>query len=724
MKAIILAAGRGHRLGKLTADRPKCLLPFGEETIIGRQYRLLMNVGLAPEDIYIVAGYCAGLLEKVGGCIVLNKRFYNTDNAYSLGLALTSLPEDQEGVLIMDGDLIFEQSVLEELFHAPVDSILVQSQPCTEGGTGVVLDADRHILEIGKHLKQSECSFLSMMKLSYTAGKCLGAICMQPDNERNWYTVPLNRNLQQFPLKGLFTLGKVIGVNTFYDYIHAKDLFQIEACKIMVTGASGFLGKKLCSILERQYKVIGVSRSGSRNVDALDLLDTAQLQAFIELKKPNIIIHTVAIADPNACDQDHDTTYQVNVELTKKLCEICNNENIKLIFISTDYVFDGESDKPYQADSLREPKNYYGYSKMMAEDAVKALPESLIIRIPLLYGYNDSSDKGTFVTKLLTKLRTGSDPIYLDNQQTRYPVLIDEVSLAISEVLSERGIIQLSSDMPVTKYTWGKMIAESFGLHADRIKPTVTSNEEDSPRPPHVKMDTSRMEAYGIHMSNARDGVEILKKQMNCIFRLIYKSKPEEMLFDVNVGAFRYHVGRLMVATIPEEYLAKADCVVPVPNSGLYYAMGLASAAQKPYVQALVKILPEMRSFNIEANEKREELLGTKIVAIPELVVGKDILLVDEAIFTGTTLRVVCDILKACGTKSIHICIPTPVCYSRCQQYMQPDRAVLTEQTTPEHLAEYFRVNSVNFQSYERFSQEIDKIQAFMCKDCFNKSTV
>lgn len=719
MKAVILAAGRGTRLGTLTADKPKCLLKFGNETILERQCRMLSKLGLAPEDLLVVTGYKAELLEKGDYRVIFNDRFYNTDNAYSLGLALQAIAKSKEDVLVLDGDLVFEQEVLDAAAKAPANSIMVQKDAPSKYDTGVVADQDGNVLEIGKHLKQHAYKFLSIMKLAASECERIAGIMLEEENADCWYSVPLNNHLSTISLKAVTIPGKIFGINNYYDYIHAKDLFGVENCKILITGATGFLGKKMCSILERHYKVIGLSRHQTGNSENVDLLDYSRLSAFISLRKPDIVVHTVAVPDPDTCDANQQAAYRINVETTENLCKICGEQGIKLIFISTDYVFDGESTEPYRPEDPREPKNYYGYTKVLAEDAVKRLRESLIIRIPILYGHNDDNDKETFVTKVLSQLRDSKGPIYLDDTQIRYPVLIDEVAMALPKLLASHGIVQISSHVPVTKYTWGKLIARTFELDESRIQ-RAPEAPTGSDRPPHTKMDTSRADEYGIKISNIDEGLQILRKQMSCIFRLIYKSKPDESLYGVNVGSFRYHIGTLLAKAVPEEYVKNSDCVVPVPNSGLYYAMGLAAATGKPYIQGLTKTDPQ-RSFNIGKLEDRERVLEAKIVPIRELVAGKEILLVDEAIFTGTTLRVVCDMLKACGTKAIHICIPTPICYSRCQQYMQPNRAVLTEQVLPEELAEFFRVESVSNLPLRLFTEKIHQIQTFMCSDCFRQ---
>ncbi len=716
MYAVILAAGQGLRLGRLLADKPRCLLHIGGETILDRQMRLLREIGIPEENIVLVTGYKAEMLRSIKCRQVYNSEYRQTDNAYSLGLALDTI-KCADSVLVLDGDLIFEKEALADIAGAEeTNCFLLKRGYLQSGSTGARVDRNGRILEIGKHLSNSEINYACIMKLSGKAVMDLVPELLADSNKKYWYTVPINRRVSQMDFAAKFTTAKIVGVNTEQDYIQAKEMFSVLTDKILVTGAMGFLGKKLCAVLERDYEVTGVSRHGQGKVQALDTGDFGQVEAFIKLNRPDIIIHTAAIADPEECDRDREKAYSVNVSFTQKLCEVCASENIKMIFISTDYVFDGDSNEEYRENDRRDPKNYYGKTKVMAEDIVRGLAGSLIVRIPIIYGYNDKTDKQTFVTKTIERL-AANETVEADDVQVRYPVLIDEVAIAVGQLLHEEGTVQLSSREGVTKYRWAQYIAEVFDLNKDLIRPKAENPKTG--RPAHVKMNTDTADVKGVVIHNVKDGLRIMRKQMNCIFRLIYKSDAVDKLYGVTVGNFRYAMGQLIAKTIDSKIGEDADCVIPVPNSGLYYAMGLADALGKPYVQALVKTAPSTRSFNMASTASRERYIKSKIVPIVEMIKGKNIILVDEAIFTGTTLRMVSDIMKACGAGDIHICVPTPICFSRCQQYIQPYRPVLTEQVDALKTAEYFGVESVSYMPCELFVRSIQNIQDYFCYDCF-----
>ncbi|MCM1527313.1 MAG: sugar nucleotide-binding protein [Clostridium sp.] len=488
MKAIILAAGKGTRLGKLTEDRPKCMLEFGNELIIERQFRILKCCGFRPEDVLIVAGYKKEKIESLGLCdIIYNEKYYGTDNSYSLYLALKQIEED---VLVLDGDLIFEKEAVKSLLASEGSTLLAIKSEGEYGATGIEMNSGSgYVTAIGKHIS-SDVIYTGMMKICWEHLPDMKRALSISGMEKTWYTVPLNQILRDVHVQCIFCPSKICGINSYFEYFEAKRIFGIENFSIMVTGASGFLGKKICHVLKRNYRVEEVKGPHSDlPMETLDLCDANRVEAYLELKHPNIVIHTANIADPDQCEKDKETAWQTNVVTTKILTEVCSRRNIKLIYISTDYVFDGESEEPYGHHAERHPKNYYGETKCQAEDIVSHYDNSLIIRIPIIYGYNDETDKLTFPIRVLDKLRCG-EKLKLDNRQIRYPVLIDEVAIAISEALGEIGIIHITSRMPVTKYSWAKIIAKEFGCDETLI--TADDQSSLANRPPHVCLEVDR----------------------------------------------------------------------------------------------------------------------------------------------------------------------------------------------------------------------------------------
>lgn len=712
MKVIILAAGRGTQLGDLTAEYPKCLLPFGQETVLQREVRLVSKAGVSKRDIIVVVGYQDKKIPHDDYTIIVNKDYYKTDNAYSLYLALKDINED---VLILDGDLVFEEGVIDDILLRLGNYVICNQSLIEFGGTGVELDGSSNIVKkIGKHIANSPYQYAGIIKLSRPVIPQL--VKELSKNFSSWYTVPLNNILDNNKFEIIISKSEIMGINTPFDYMHAKSHFGIENFQIMVTAASGFLGEKVYNILKRYYRVIGTRHSDAKSqLFSLDLSDYEKVKAFFELNKPQLVINCAGIASPEVCEDNRENAYQVNVEAVKVLCDVSSQYGCKVIHISTDYVFDGSSNDEYDIEDEPNPINYYGHTKAEAEKIVAAHPNNLIIRIPIIYGYNGPFDKETFPRRVLHSLQKG-EKIYLDNRQIRFPVLTDEIAMMISKSLSERGIIHISSDESVTKYTWAKIIAKEFGYDEALICEDLSSDLKN--RPPHTKL---KLTSRKYLCSNVEQGTRILKRQMKCAFRLIYSTHPTEHIYGESVGRYRYFLGQKLGEKLPANIKREVSCIVPVPSSGLYYAMGISEITGIPYVQGLFKSDTRARSFQIASNATREKLINSKIEPIRELIEGKVIALVDEAIFSGTTLKVVCDMCKACNVQKIYIFIPTPPCYNRCDQYMRPEHDLLSAYVEEDKLKDHFKVSGVFFQSFKTFSKSLEKIPG-ICYECFEDS--
>lgn len=710
MKVIILAAGRALGIGELCSSTPKCLLPFGNRTLLDRQIDIINECGVRMADILIVAGHHGEQIEaKYPTNVIYNSKYKTSDNATSLYIALKSVDDD---VLIMDGDLAFDKTAVSALFEAGLDSLLAHNGDSIYGETGIIKDAFGNVKEIGKHITGT-LIFDSIIYLSRNTAKAWKNLLDNALERKSWYTISLNKLVKDIPIRTIVNAGRVVDIDTYFDYIEAKRIFGIENFTILVAGASGLLGEKLYHILKRNYQVQGVQFHGKRpELSSLDLTDAKKVAAFIELQRPKVIINAAGIAEPELCNDNPQMAEAVNVRAVRNLVESCKKYNIKLIHISTDYVFDGNSIRPYCHTAERKPKNYYGELKKEAEDIVMEYDNSLIVRVPILYGYNSDNDKVTFPIRVIKTLRRG-ERLRLDNKQTRYPVLIDEVAIRIESALRQTGIIHITSEERCTKYTWAQKIAETFGLERKLIE----EDENDIPkdRPYHTKLAIEN----GDYIVNGIDaGTDILAKQMNCVFRLIYKSHPDAFELGENVGAYRYKLGYALKASLPNGFEKKVDCVMPVPNSGLYYAMGLASAIQIPYIQGLVKPDNATRSFQIADIALRTQTIREKIVPMVELVKDRSIALVDEAIFTGITLKAVCDMLKGCGVGKIFICIPTPMCGCHCRQYVQPNRNLLAEIMSVDEIKDYFGVAGIYFQQYGVFKNSLACMEN-VCYECF-----
>ncbi|NLE02227.1 MAG: sugar nucleotide-binding protein, partial [Fibrobacter sp.] len=141
--------------------------------------------------------------------------------------------------------------------------------------------------------------------------------------------------------------------------------------KLLITGASGFLGPNLCRVALENYSVIGLYNKNCSEIPGVHLVkcDLRDSSAFCELfnrEKPDALIHTAAISNPNYCQENQKESYELNVTVTANIARVCVDHCIPFVFTSTDLVFDGIK-APYKEDDPVNPVNIYGEEKAEAE---------------------------------------------------------------------------------------------------------------------------------------------------------------------------------------------------------------------------------------------------------------------------------------------------------------------------------------------------------------------
>ena len=480
--------------------------------------------------------------------------------------------------------------------------------------------------------------------------------------------------------------------------------------RILVVGGSGLLGKKLLRILSFTHNVGGTYFTEPyENCKKLDITDRKAVEQFITLYQPEVIIHTAAIKNSDFCEENNDTCWKVNVEGTKNIVDVCKEHFIKLVYISSDYIFDGKRGI-YDEQANPAPLNFYGLTKLESERTIKEeLADYIIIRPTILYGYNDGSDV-TLITKVRTELEKGN-VLYLDNQMIKYPLLIDDLVTSIIAILdaNKNGTFHIGGNDPVTRYQWAKKIAEIYDLDKEKILPCDKSScGKHAKRPLNVRLLST---CFNPNVTSLEIGLQYTKMQENCFFKLLYSSSVEERVLGNNVA-----IGRVKLSEeLGKEEKGVAEIVVPIPRTATTYAVGYSRTSGIPLAFGIVKKKYTKRTL-FDREKERKDQLKNNMVVIEDLVKSKSIILIDETIFTGSTLDDILPKLRNAKCREIHLRMPAPPVRRKCEAGVHNSDIVLcTTGLSDRKIKSKFDLDSFRYLSLSK----IKKLYPNACCKCF-----
>ena len=255
---------------------------------------------------------------------------------------------------------------------------------------------------------------------------------------------------------------------------------NVVASRILVTGASGLLGRKLVKLaVEEGHEVF--SAYSSHQVDLgkpvkLDLTQPESVKRAVNESKPEVLIHAGGLTDVDYCEIHKDEATKVNAEGTANLLNASERLKPHCIYVSTDYVFDGQKGN-YGEDDQPNPVNHYGYSKLKAEELVKEYSGKwCIARTSVVFGWG-REHRPNFATWVLSKLKAG-EPVNAVFDQYASPTLntnLAEMLLDVAEA-NLTGIIHLAGATRINRYDFARSIAGLFDLDEDLIRATESSS--------------------------------------------------------------------------------------------------------------------------------------------------------------------------------------------------------------------------------------------------------
>lgn len=279
--------------------------------------------------------------------------------------------------------------------------------------------------------------------------------------------------------------------------------------KILVIGSQGFLGKKFTSILKDTFITCGIDMN-------VDIRDKARLRKYFEKIQPDIVIHTAGMTDVLECEQCKKEAWKTNVQGTRNIAMLCKEYDAKLVYISTDYIFDGKKGG-YTERSIPRPINEYGRTKLMAEKIIKQnLNDFIICRTSSFYGFNKGKNRAVAVYRIIDGLKSGT-VIQLPVDQIASPTLIDDLVVAVVRLIKIgfSGVINIAGSDTISRYHYGKKIAETFGYEAKLVEKTTRKRLKiDHLRPRNVGLNSRKLIGLGINMRGVDHGLRVMKRQI------------------------------------------------------------------------------------------------------------------------------------------------------------------------------------------------------------------
>jgi dTDP-4-dehydrorhamnose reductase len=266
-------------------------------------------------------------------------------------------------------------------------------------------------------------------------------------------------------------------------------------CAVM--GGSGFLGHEAVPVLRADFEVVPTAaRSTDPAYTRLDLRDPDAVASFCADVRPDAVVVLAAYREPDVCEEQPEETRRLNTAPLGVLASILPPE-VPLVFVSTDYVFDG-AHPPYREDSPRCPLNVYGASKVEAEDFVLARPRASVLRVPLLMGWMETVDSSGFFSQLVKDLKH-EGPLDLDDVLARYPVWTRDAGEAIRTLLADRraGAFHYSTPRRLTRYRAAVEMGELLGWPTDHLKPSHTVIPRRAARPHDAQLATDKWTGMG-----------------------------------------------------------------------------------------------------------------------------------------------------------------------------------------------------------------------------------
>uniref|UniRef100_UPI00398E9722 methionine adenosyltransferase 2 subunit beta n=1 Tax=Pristiophorus japonicus TaxID=55135 RepID=UPI00398E9722 len=276
--------------------------------------------------------------------------------------------------------------------------------------------------------------------------------------------------------------------------------------RVLVTGATGLLGRAVYKeFLDNNWNAVGCGYRRARpKFEKVNLLDPGAVRKIIQEFKPQAVIHCAAERRPDVVESQPEYARQLNVSTSGCIAKESAEIGAFLIYMSTDYIFDG-SHPPYRENDAPNPLSLYGKTKLEGERLVlKNHPGAAVLRVPILYGRVEELDECS-VTVIFGKVQCSSTVACMDHWQQRFPTHVADVARVCRQMSERRiqdpsisGIFHWSGNERMTKFEIACTMADVFNLPSSHLRAVTDGPAAGALRPRDAQLDCSRLEQLGI----------------------------------------------------------------------------------------------------------------------------------------------------------------------------------------------------------------------------------
>jgi dTDP-4-dehydrorhamnose reductase len=278
--------------------------------------------------------------------------------------------------------------------------------------------------------------------------------------------------------------------------------------KILITGASGFVGGRIAEALQKSYELLTPLHS------ELDVTDQDNVESYIRNTKPDAILHLAAISNTGYCEEHPDESYKVNVVSVENMAETASRHNIKLVWFSSDQVYNGNLESgPLTEDIAVSPENHYGRHKLLAEERALAIcPDSVALRATWMYDVPRAGMRthANFVINFQNAVSTGT-PQFFATREFRGITWIKEVVMNIPHTFDlPGGVYNFGAENSLNTYETALEYGKMLGCDTDKL---IIPDTDRFPQ--HIRnISISMKKAYDasngkIHFRNTLEGLVI-----------------------------------------------------------------------------------------------------------------------------------------------------------------------------------------------------------------------